>query len=306
MNEENLFGVTPEPEQTFSLPDGEVIAESRLRSAERQTQIDVMRHWFYENYEDPVENTPYISAEGGYQYIWGGPYDAEEELEETFIGIVPDDVIKELAEELWHVSAEWSRRTRADIDLDDYLFRSISEARSPLEPFQSSIINIRRLMEITVEPADRQCLLRLLYVNVITALETYLSDTFIQRIADPKRLRMFVETTPEFQKEKIPLSDVFNAHDAIKAKVEAHLLEFVWHRLEKVKPMFHDTLGIEFPPDMNELFTAVVIRHDLVHRNGRKKDGQEHILNESIIEALIHKAEGLVSAIESQQKLAES
>jgi len=160
-------------------------------------------------------------------------------------------------------------------------------------------------METKVEPADRQCFLRLLYVNVITALETYLSDNFIQCLnADHTRLRKFVETTPEFQTEKIALSDVFKASEEIEKKTRAHLLELVWHRFEKVKPMFRDTLAIEFPSDMGELFKAVLIRHDLVHRNGKTKNGTEHVLNEDAIEKLIQKAESLVSHIEAQQQTA--
>ncbi|KKN53905.1 hypothetical protein LCGC14_0597600 [marine sediment metagenome] len=36
--------------------------------------------WFRENFEDPAQNTPHNSQEGGYQYIWGGPYDARDQL----------------------------------------------------------------------------------------------------------------------------------------------------------------------------------------------------------------------------------
>ena len=32
------------------------------------------------NFEDPANETPYESSEGGYIYIWGGPYDALEQL----------------------------------------------------------------------------------------------------------------------------------------------------------------------------------------------------------------------------------
>jgi len=49
---------------------------------ERATELMVA--WFRENYEDAAERTPYESAEGGYQYIWGGPIDAREELDEKF------------------------------------------------------------------------------------------------------------------------------------------------------------------------------------------------------------------------------
>ena len=40
--------------------------------------------WFHKNYEDPSECLPYISREGGYQWIWGGPWTAEEEIRENF------------------------------------------------------------------------------------------------------------------------------------------------------------------------------------------------------------------------------
>jgi len=34
----------------------------------------MMADWFLANFENPAECTPYESAEGGYQWIWGGPY----------------------------------------------------------------------------------------------------------------------------------------------------------------------------------------------------------------------------------------
>jgi hypothetical protein len=43
-----------------------------------------MVDWFLANYEDPAESTPYCSAEGGYQYLCGGPYAAREEIDAHF------------------------------------------------------------------------------------------------------------------------------------------------------------------------------------------------------------------------------
>ncbi|CAN7355254.1 hypothetical protein LJR231_002058 [Phyllobacterium sp. LjRoot231] len=50
----------------------------------KQQKIEVMVQWFHENYEDPAVQTPHESAEGGYQWIWGGPYDADEVIQEEF------------------------------------------------------------------------------------------------------------------------------------------------------------------------------------------------------------------------------
>jgi len=52
--------------------------------SDEEGAVEAMVEWFYENFEDPAMETPYESAEGGYQYIWGGPYNAEEELWDAF------------------------------------------------------------------------------------------------------------------------------------------------------------------------------------------------------------------------------
>jgi len=94
---------------------------------------------------------------------------------------------------------------------------------------------------------------------------------------------------------------VFKESETINQKIEKYLSEFMWHRLEKAKPMFRDTLGVEFPHDMKELFQAILVRHDLVHRNGTKKGGGEHVLQEGDVLNLIDAVEKFVSEIEAKR-----
>ena len=44
-----------------------------LRGMDREAQIETMRQWFFELYEDPAQETPYSGSDGGYFYIHGGP-----------------------------------------------------------------------------------------------------------------------------------------------------------------------------------------------------------------------------------------
>ena len=81
------FGLEHEP------PDPDEDGDERIDEEDRQAQIDALVEWFFERYEDPAQRLPYISAEGGYQWIYGGPYDAREELAENFPDL-PDDVIE--------------------------------------------------------------------------------------------------------------------------------------------------------------------------------------------------------------------
>lgn len=301
MSEQFTFpDLTPaEPRTDYPLPGTDTyIPRSALVRADRDTQVAVMRQWFYDNFEDPAENTPYESREGGYQFIWGGPYDPKEQLVDEFGSAVADEVIEELADELSDIAIEWSAHPSSS-DIDDYFFESIAKDSKHLDEFQNSIVGVQRLLAAKVEPIDQQCFLRLLYIDVICALETYLSDRFISSInGDRQLLRRFVETTSEFQTEKIPLSRVFHALDDIDKRVKTYLVELVWHRLDKVSALYRATLGVEFPSEMGELFKAILLRHDFVHRNGKSQDGREHTLGQVDIEKLISITRDFVGSIE--------
>ena len=291
----------------YHIGDAEgLITASQLRRASPQTQRHVMEGWFHENFQDPVECCPHDSGEGGYQYIYGGPFEPHEVLEEEFDGVVRPAVIEDLAEELANQSWEWSGRdSEPDYDPDwysnpsNYYFQSLVVSAGPLVEFQRSIEEVQTLLKNPIaDGVAGQCLLRLLYVNVITALEAYLADFFISAITEHKELfRKFVETNPEFEKEKLPFSGIFKAWEGLDAKVKAYLVEIVWHHLGRIKPMYQDALGVEIP-DAEELFKAVLVRHDIVHRNGKKKGGGEHVIIREDVNKLVVATEKFVDGIE--------
>ena len=66
--------------------------------------------------------------------------------------------------------------------------------------------------------------------------------------------------------------------------------------------MFRDTLDVNFPSDMKELHKAIFVRHDCVHRSGKTKDGEEHVLDEGDIKSLLSAADKLVRWIEAGGK----
>lgn len=66
---------------------------------ERQSRIDFLTSWFYENYKDPAYLLPHESKEGGYQWIYGGPCDAHEELTNRFPE-EPEEIIESAVKEI--------------------------------------------------------------------------------------------------------------------------------------------------------------------------------------------------------------
>jgi len=305
MGNENLFGNEapgkPEPE-TFELPDGSRVSESHLEQESEETQIAAMRSWFFDNFQDPVHETPYDSREGGYIYLHGGPYNAKEELTSRFDGVVPEEIINKLADKLTDESWEWEGRER----YDDYILDTIAPPSEHVERFTMSIANIRKLVKTPIDSAEEQFFRRMLYASVITALETYLSDRFVSSITNnPEKLRKFVETFPRFKKESIKVSDTFKKSGTLEREVKLILLgEILWHRLIVVANMFYATFGVDFPDPkaLAELLRAVEVRHDLVHRSGKNKDGAEHTITPEDIEKVVVESETLVKWIDCQHE----
>ena len=81
----------------------------RLLSREGYASVDQMIDWFRDHYGDPAESTPYDSAEGGYQHVTGGPFDALTVLEEQFPDSDPTDR-EEAASLLENESTEWAEK----------------------------------------------------------------------------------------------------------------------------------------------------------------------------------------------------
>lgn len=282
----------------FDADSGGDLSEEDLRESESDLQRSAMEAWFRARFEDPAERTPYESAEGGYIWIWGGPYDAREELESEFGGIVPEEVILELVKDLERECYEWAPTPSAS-DYDDFLVEDIARITSYYHSFSGAVLDIEALLRTEVPGPVAACFHRLLFVNVITALETYLSDAFISTVMNqPKFMRKFVETTPEFRNEKISLADAFKAAEQAERKARAYLADVVWHHLERVRPMYLETLGVKFPENIGPIFRAIHTRHDIVHRNGKTKDGEEILITADSVQQLIAEVEALAQHID--------
>jgi hypothetical protein len=185
----------------------------------------------------------------------------------------------------------------AGSELDEYLVGLTSEH---LEVFQGSIMDILSLIGDPIGGA-RPCLHRVLFVNVITVLECYLADFFISRISSDKNLlRKLIETTPQFQEHKVSVSEVFETMETMDQRAHRFLASQIWHRLDRVKPLYERVLKIVFPPDMKVLIEAIRVRHELVHRNGKKEDGTQREITEMDIRNTIRAAEELVTHIEDR------
>jgi AcrR family transcriptional regulator len=282
----------------FPKDDGGITKEV-LAQAPWQIQRAVMRTWFLERYENPEESTPYDSEEGGYVYIWGGPCDAWEELEAEFSGTVLDNVIQELARELTAEAPEWSRVPEYDTP-DEYFVDAIQADVDPKKTATEGLAKIRSLLAVPTAPELELHMYWLLHVGAVTCLEAYLCDTFLNRILSDSQLkRRLVERSRDFIREKIPVATIYKYFDDLDKRLKEYLTETLWHNLPQAKWFYETVLEVEFPI-MPTLAVAVMKRHDIVHRNGKTKDGDKVTLTRKDVEDLIQEVEAFVGTVEAR------
>lgn len=178
-----------------------------------------------------------------------------------------------------------------DLELDyDYeeQYEAITENKDYLQKFRNEISNLSALNALVVsENALKKILSRQLYISVIGTMETFLSDTFINLTDDQDQFfRNFVETHPDFKKRKFELREIFEEYDKLRETAKIVMLDTIYHNLPSVSIMYKDTFKIDFPP-IKEVYECVLKRHDLVHRNGKTKDGTQVEPDENSVYELI-------------------
>lgn len=158
---------------------------------------------------------------------------------------------------------------------------------------------IKVLLQLQSPAPIKASLNRLLYSNVISAMETYLSDKMISNVmSDEKLFRRVLTTIPDFKNEKIAVSNILDFYAGLRAHVQEYLASQIYHKLDKIKLMYGSIFQISFPADLNAVFVAITVRHDIVHRNGKRKDGQFVEVLEDDVTQLIKIVVDLVLDIE--------
>ena len=288
--------LTPTDEETIGPVQ---ILKEDLVEMDAAQQVKFMRRWFLSNYEDPANSMPYISSEGGYIWLDGGPYDAHEELHAKFGDCVSEEVIETLGDDLSDENHVWA----AQVDWADELRERFSDYEGLAQHFAEygrAMSKNREMSNLEVPEAIRHAFYGMLFVNVITIMETYLSDAFISSVVNDERsMRRFIATTPEFKKRKITLSEVYVSVDEMSETALKYLEDFVWHRLAAVREMYSDTLDVTFPDQLGPIHRAIRVRHALVHRNGKFKDQNLEITKKEVNE-LANDVDGFIGAVADQ------
>jgi hypothetical protein len=168
------------------------------------------------------------------------------------------------------------------------------------EVFATAIADTHSLIALAHES---KTLARLLYANVITAMETYLSDTLKKQVLTRESIRRrFVQTNETFNK-KIVIQDIFRKLEGLNEEIVQAIDMMSFHNLDKTTCLYKSVLDTQFPnTSMADLKKAVEARHDIVHRNGKTTQGKAVEVSMQDVERLIELVDTTIQQIDKQIK----
>lgn len=162
-----------------------------------------------------------------------------------------------------------------------------------VESYDKAIDDIIILSRLEIDDFSERLLLKMLFANVYSSMEAFLQDSFIFYLTREQKNK---EASLKLQDSKLPKSVVIT--EEINPRSVSKIKNFVFHRLSKeICPLFEKTFGISFP-DYQYIEKNLMIRHDIVHRNGCSKDKLNvHIISKQQLYELIEEVDKFVHAL---------
>jgi len=180
---------------------------------------------------------------------------------------------------------------------------AILRSDNSIEQFEEEIKSLIELnSQFFNKETHEKTIRRLVFSGGITCLEDYLSSTLIKEvIQDEVFFKNFVKTYKRINNRKFELGNIYDQLDDLYDVVKKELLDVIYHDLPKVRGMYKDSLGIIFP-SIENLMKNIQTRHDIVHRNGKTKDGKFILLKKEDVESHLNEIQKFVNDIEKQIK----
>ena len=174
-------------------------------------------------------------------------------------------------------------------EYDYYIYLTLKDAD---ENFDRDIHELVSLLREQSPDSPSQTFLKMIYAHAVTILEVYLEDiTKALIMSNDEHLANTIRNVRPFSDTKFKLGDISIQSDGIKKFVLHKLSENVFHDIPKVLNMLCGVLDKKLEVSISDVCAVTSARHDIVHRNGKDKDGNninlDHASTTSALRAVI-------------------
>ncbi|WP_150126911.1 hypothetical protein [Sphingomonas panacis] len=162
--------------------------------------------------------------------------------------------------------------------VDDILdHRNYEISSSPEDELRYALMEIRNVVTAGTDSLYEPTLHRMAFVQQFSALEAFLCDTLIKSLRNSSyALERMIRINKDLKRISLTLDEVHNNPGIVTDSVESLIRGEAFHNLGKVELLFDIAFQFKIFSDKDvkaRLFSAIPVRHDCVHRNGKRIDG---------------------------------
>lgn len=182
-------------------------------------------------------------------------------------------------------------------------FDDIEQVQAGETSFYRNFEEAIKEIECIEQDKSTPVLQRMIFSSVITAMETYLSDTMKRHVLNrPAIKRQFVKYYKPFSKIELTANEIFKHLDGLDSKISYYLdKQISFHDTFHIKNLYENVLACKIDDEkIKNIKSYSLIRHDIIHRNGYNKYGDRVIVNELTICKLVDDVRGFIKDIDKQ------
>lgn len=270
------------------------ICNSWLSAAEEWAQATAIKFWFEERYFDPSDESRLSPHEA---YREGGPFQPGPLVRSRFSGYASTKALEGVIDELLFLGGDrWAKRLIRAPSTYDEDFAIFVEAYNV--PLQNTLQRVGEIRELLILPSN--LVRNLAFGASITALESFLWETMVFWVEnDESVVRNIIIAHPAFKDQPIKLGTIFDKRETLTKDILGFMQGVVWHNWDNVATLYKYGLGLK-KLNLDHFTPAVLKRHDIVHRSGLTKAGEQVVVTSVEILALCEQITIFAETVSSQ------
>ena len=138
---------------------------------------------------------------------------------------------------------------------------------------------------------------KLFYANLVTVMETYLSNIFIDTVSTNTNLMKRLTKSNKFKNQNV------NLYIALTNDMNKYIVglikQIIFHNLSNIRPLFKEVLDIEVSIKQ-EILDLIEKRHHIIHRNGFDKNNNSVSIRVEDIDTTINFLTKYIERIDQQ------
>ncbi|MDR5907589.1 hypothetical protein [Franzmannia qiaohouensis] len=156
-------------------------------------------------------------------------------------------------------------------EYDYYIFLTLKDADII---FTKDLSELRSMLTTNSAMSANHTYLKMVLAHAVTILEVYLEDIVKSLIiSNDSHLANTIKNVKPFCDTSFKLSEISIEKDGIKKFVIGKLSDSLYHDIPKVIKILSGIIGRKIDISIKDVCRVTIIRHDIVHRNGKGKDG---------------------------------